>query len=139
MDDLWILYSISFKEEQPNPATRMLDEAIKNGINAKLMYYDLFEEINDNIYYDSNKITSLPKLVLLRGNDINCCKIFEKRGIKVINSSYTIINCVDKLKTHQIASKLGINQIKTIHSNQIKYDDYTPNYSKAYKAEQNVY
>ena len=123
MDDLWILYSISFRDEQPNPATRMLDEALKNGIKAKLMYYDLFEEIDDIIYYDSNKITSFPKLVLLRGNDINCCKIFEKRNIRIINSSYTISNCIDKLKTQLIASKLGINQIKTIHSKDIKYDE----------------
>lgn len=121
MDDLWILYSISFKEEQPNPATRMLDEALKNGINAKLMYYNLFEEKDNIIYYDSNIINSLPKLVLLRGNDLNACKIFEKRGIRVINSSYTIINCCDKLLTHKLADKLGINQIKTIHNPNINY------------------
>lgn len=123
MDDLWILYSISFKEEQPNPATRMLDEAINSGLKAKLMYYDLFKEINKKIYYDSNEINELPKLILLRGNDLNSCLIFEKRGIKVINSSFTINNCCDKLKTHQIASKLNIKQIKTIHSNTIKYDE----------------
>ena len=127
MDDLWILYSISFKDETPNPSTRMLDEALNNGIIAKLMYYDLFEEKSGKIYYDSNEINTLPKLVLLRGNDLNVCEIFEKRGIRIINSSYTITNCCDKLKTHNIAEKLGIKQIKTIHSNNIKFDEITKN------------
>ena len=127
MEDLWILYSISFKEDMPNPATRMLDEAFKNCINAKLMFYDLFQEKDNKIYYDSKEISDLPKLVLLRGNDIKVCEIFEKRGIKIINSSYTIINCCDKLKTHNIANNLGINQIKTIHSTTIKYDEIVNN------------
>ena len=121
--DLWILYAISFKDNQPNPATRMYDEAIKNNIDSKLMYYDLLREENNILYYDNEIITELPKIALLRGNDINACKILEKRGIKVINSSYTINHCVDKLKTHEFAKKLNIPQILTYHLANLKYDE----------------
>ena len=121
--ELWILYNISFMEEQPNPATRMYDEAIKNNIESKLMYYQLLKE-KDNILYDDNEIvTELPKIALLRGNDMNVSSMLEKRGIKVINSTYTIENCVDKLKTHNMCSKLNIKQIKTYHFNNLSFDE----------------
>ena len=120
--DLWILYNISFKENQPNPATRMYDEAIKNNIDSKLMYYELLKEENNNLYYDNILITVFPKIVLLRGNDTNVSKILEKRGIKVINSTFTINNCVDKLKTHEFVKRLNINQILTYQLNDINYE-----------------
>ena len=120
--DLWILYNISFKENQPNPATRMYDEAIKNNIDSKLMYYELLKEENNNLYYDNILITDFPKIALLRGNDTNVSKILEKRGIKVINSTFTINNCVDKLKTHEFVKRLNINQILTYQLNDINYE-----------------
>ena len=120
--DLWILYTISFKENQPNPATRMYDEAIKNNIDSKLMYYELLKEENNNLYYDNILITDFPKIALLRGNDTNVSKILEKRGIKVINSTFTINNCVDKLKTHEFVKRLNINQILTYQLNDINYE-----------------
>lgn len=120
--DLWILYTISFKENQPNPATRMYDEAIKNNIDSKLMYYELLKEENNNLYYDNILITDFPKIALLRGNDTNVSKILEKRGIKVINSTFTINNCVDKLKTHEFVKRLNINQILTYWLNDINYE-----------------
>lgn len=123
MDDLWIIYSIKFKEDMPNPATRMLDEALSNGLKSKLMFYELFEEKNNQIYYDNKILEELPKIVLLRGNDTNVSSLFEKRNIKVINSTYTIKNCVDKLKTHMLASSLDIKQIKTYHFENISYDE----------------
>ena len=115
MLDLWILYSISFKDNMPNPATRMYDEAIKNNINAKLMFYDLFQFKDDEIYYDGKKVLEFPKIALLRGNDTNVSLMLEELGIKVINSTYTITNCIDKLKTHAFADYLDIPQIKTYH------------------------
>ncbi|MBQ7641033.1 MAG: RimK family alpha-L-glutamate ligase [Acholeplasmatales bacterium] len=121
--DLWILYNISFMEEQPNPATRMYDEAIKNNIESKLMYYQLLKEKDNILYYDNEIVTELPKIALLRGNDMNVSSMLEKRGIKVINSTYTIENCVDKLKTHNICSKLNIKQIKTYHFNNLSFDE----------------
>ena len=120
--DLWILYTISFKENQPNPATRMYDEAIKNNIDSKLMYYELLKEENNNLYYDNILITDFLKIALLRGNDTNVSKILEKRGIKVINSTFTINNCVDKLKTHEFVKRLNINQILTYQLNDINYE-----------------
>ena len=119
--DLWILYNISFMEEQPNPATRMYDEAIKNNIESKLMYYQLLKEKDNILYYDNEIVTELPKIALLRGNDMNVSSMLEKRGIKVINSTYTIDNCVDKLKTHNMCSKLNIKQIKTYHFNNLSF------------------
>lgn len=121
--DLWILYNISFMEEQPNPATRMYDEAIKNNIESKLMYYQLLKEKDNILYYDNEIVTELPKIALLRGNDMNVSSMLEKRGIKVINSTYTIDNCVDKLKTHNMCSKLNIKQIKTYHFNNLNFDE----------------
>ena len=121
--DLWILYNISFMEEQPNPATRMYDEAIKNNIESKLMYYQLLKEKDNILYYDNEIVTELPKIALLRGNDMNVSSMLEKRGIKVINSTYTIDNCVDKLKTHNMCSKLNIKQIKTYHFNNLSFDE----------------
>ena len=63
------------------------------------------------------------RIILLRGNDINVSTIFEKRNIKVINSTYTINNCVDKLKTHKICDELNIKQIKTYHFKNISYSE----------------
>ena len=123
MVDLWILYNESFKYDMPNPATRMLDEAIKNNINAKLLFYTDLEEINDIIYYEKKEVKDFPKIALLRGNDTNVSLMLEKKGIKVINSTYTINNCCDKLLTHNHASKLNIKQIKTIHFSNMKYED----------------
>ena len=96
--DLWILYNISFKENMPNPATRMYDEAIKNKINSKLLFYDLLKEENGLLYYDNELMNELPKIALLRGNDTKVSKMLENKGIKVINSTFTIDNCIDKNK-----------------------------------------
>ncbi len=123
MVDLWILYNISFKEDQPNPATRMYDEAINNNIKANLMYYQLLENRNGDIYYDNKKVEELPKIALLRGNDTAVSKMLEDKGIKVINSTYTIINCVDKLLTHNMAKKLDMPQIKTYHFKDYSFDE----------------
>ncbi len=123
MVDLWILYSINFMENQPNPATRMYDEAIKNNINSKLMYYELLKEENNNLIYDNEIITELPKIALLRGNDTNVSSLLEKRGVKVINSTFTIVSCVDKLKTHTLAGMLNINQIKPYHLSDLSFNN----------------
>jgi len=119
--DLWILYNDSFKENMPNPATRMYDEAIKNNIDAKLLFYPYLKLINDKIYYENEEMNDLPKIALLRGNDTYVSKMLEDKGIKVINSTYTINNCCDKLLTHKHASKLNIDQIKTIHFKGMDY------------------
>lgn len=119
--DLWILYNDSFKENMPNPATRMYDEAIKNNIDAKLLFYPYLKLINNKIYYENEEMNDLPKIALLRGNDTYVSKMLEDKGIKVINSTYTINNCCDKLLTHNHASKLNIDQIKTIHFKDMDY------------------
>lgn len=123
MSDLWIIYNASY-DYGNNSATRMLDEAIRQGINASLMFSDYFSFNKDGIFYKEEIIKEYPRVIFYRGRDENLIIPFEKKGIKVINSSETTVNCKDKYKTHQIANNLNINQPKTFLLENKSYDHY---------------
>lgn len=118
--DLWILYSDSFDNNIENPATRMLNEANKFNIKAELLFYPYFKIEDDFLYYKDNLVLEYPKIVFMRGQAHELVSFLEKKGVKSINSSYTIKACRDKLITHQIVGSLGIPQIKTL-----KASDYS--------------
>ncbi len=129
MDDLWILYNNSFDTGMPNPATRMLDEAINNNINAKLMFVDYFKEENNIIYYKDKVISLLPKIVLMRANNIDVAKMFEKKHVKIINSTKSILLCRDKYMTHKLVNDLYIPQIKTELLNNLTFNEIIKKYN----------
>ena len=41
--DLWIIYNSTFDVLEETPATRMLNEALNQGIKAKLMFYPYYD------------------------------------------------------------------------------------------------
>ncbi len=111
--DLWIIYNSTFDVLEETPATRMLNEALNQGIKAKLMFYPYFNIENNTLYYKNEIIEEYPKIVFVRGQEHILMNHFENKGVKTINSSYTITTCRDKWLTHSLVDTLNIKQIKT--------------------------
>ncbi len=127
MKDLWIIYSTRYVENE-NPATRMLDEALKHEIDAELRFYDDFEIKDDILYYQKNEENDFPKIVFLRCNHIEFAEFFEKHNIRVINSSYAIKYAKDKYLAHMEVKKLDIPQIRGELLNNLTFDDIKKKY-----------
>ena len=58
-------------------------------------------EENNIIYYKDKVVSLLPKIVLMRANNIDVAKMFEKKHVKIINSS--------KLESHPIWMAFFLN------------------------------
>ena len=110
--DLWILYNESYDKEGDNPASRMLVDAKCFNIKAELKFYQYFNIRNDLLYY-KNELANLPKIAFIRGQDSKLMEYLERKGVRTINSSFTIKSSLDKLKTHRIVNRLNIKQILT--------------------------
>lgn len=113
MKQIWILYSASFDTIEDNPAKRMLGEALKHKLDAKLYFYQYFMMHNNRLYYNEQEVLSYPHVVFIRGHELPLIEHFESKGVRVINSAHTTKNCRDKYLTHQIVDTLNIPQPKT--------------------------
>lgn len=123
MKQLWILYSASFDTKEENPATRMLDEALSQEIDAKLYFYHYFTFSEGVLYYQDKKVHEYPQVVFIRGHELSLIEHFESKGVRVINSSFTTKHCRDKYLTHQIVDTLHIPQPKTILLSSVTFNE----------------
>lgn len=113
MSKLWILYSSYFDNIEDNSAKRMLNEALGLGIESELYFFNYFEIKENDLFYKDKIITEYPKVVFMRGHLVSLIEHFESKGVKCVNSSFTMINCRDKWLTHQIVFKTNALQPKT--------------------------
>ena len=120
---LWIIYSSKYDEEADNPAKRMLKEALDQGLDAKLLYFNYFKIENGNLYYNDEEITNFPKVAFLRCNEIWLAEYLESKNVHVINNAFCIKHCKDKYLTHKIVDSLGYKGIKTILLKDKSYSD----------------
>lgn len=120
---LWIIYSSKYDEEADNPAKRMLAEAVNQGIESELLYFNYFRVDGNNLYYKDNIVENFPDVAFLRCNEIWLAEFLESKNVRVINNSYSIKHCKDKLLTHQIVDELGYKGIKTVTLGNKKYKE----------------
>jgi len=84
-------------------------------ITHYIKFFEQFNIKNGELYYDGEKISVFPKLAVFRGYVPELYVHLEKRGVRIINSAFTIDNCRDKLATKRILDKNGISSPKTLH------------------------
>ena len=84
------------------------DAAMQNGIELKVFFY------NSPQVEEQFKQAPLPDFVFLRGYHIPLAQWYESQGIKVINTSESMILCRDKFLTFQKLDELGIPTPQTL-------------------------
>lgn len=125
---IWIIYSkIVLNPDKSNAISWMLDEASLAGFDAKIIFAeDLLLKVNNNamkIYHKNNEI-EYPEVAFTRCYDIALIKQLELLGIKTINTSESLENCLDKWKAHQLLAYNNITTPDTIFSHYVKsFDD----------------
>lgn len=120
---LWIIYSSSFDTEEDNPAKRMYNEALNYNIESQLMFYQYFDIINDELFYKNKKIEVFPNIAFLRCHELELAIFLENNNVKVVNSSFTIKSCRDKLITHKLVAQTNVEQIPTIKLDDLEYNE----------------
>ena len=84
------------------------DAAMQNGIELKVFFY------NSPQVEEQFKQAPLPDFVFLRGYHIPLAQWYESQGIKVINTSESMVLCRDKFLTFQKLDELGIPTPQTL-------------------------
>ena len=84
------------------------DAAMQNGIELKVFFYDS-PEVEPQFTG-----APLPDFVFLRGYHIPLAQWYESQGVKVINTSHSMIACRDKYITSQMLSAANIHTPETL-------------------------
>lgn len=125
MEELWIIYGNHHDTCSDNPAYRMLNEALSQGISSKLMFYQYFKIKENKLFYKEQEIDSLPKIVFMRCFELDLCFYFEKNNVRVVNSFFTTKTCRDKWLTHEVVNKTKARSPKTLLLNDLSYEEIT--------------
>jgi len=116
---LWIIYSkVVLNPNKNNAISWMEDEARNCGFDVQVLFAEdivLMAHESHMLYYQGEKMT-LPDIVLTRCYDIHMLEHLERAGVKVFNSSKSLMQCRNKWHTHQILTSESIKSPKTIFS-----------------------
>lgn len=113
----WAIYP-SHQKSVSNAFEWMIESAAKNGISLTLRFADRISiTIGDKltkILYDGEEC-ALPHFVLMRHYDHNLSTIFENMGIRVFNTTSSMMLSQNKLLTHLALQKCNIKTIFTLY------------------------
>ncbi len=116
---LWVIYSN--KHENSMVTKTMQKTAKQNGIDCKILFFEYFSFLVENetqkLYYKSKLITSFPDVAMARGYNVQIRSFLENCGTKFVNSTKGALTTLDKLESHFVASRLKMNQPKTLFGN----------------------
>ncbi len=131
--DVWIIYTKTMYEKKIENKTlnNLIDYAYeKHNMDLSILSDHLFTIVcdgkNNKLLYDKKEIAVLPKIVFMKKYDLYLARQFELLGVKVFNSSESMSNSRNKLKTYQILTEKGISIPKSIYiSSGVKRRDFT--------------
>lgn len=130
---LWVIYNK--KHENTIVPKSMQQAAKRNGIDCKIFYFEYFSfEIKNGerkLFYKSKHLKSFPDVAFARGYNSTIRSFLEKQGVKFVNSTTGALTTLDKLETHFVASKFGINQPKTLFGN-LTFEEITSKLGKPF-------
>lgn len=117
MIDGWAIYP-SPQEGTSNAFEWMIESAAKNGISLTLRFADRISIIIGDklikVLYDVEEVT-LPHFILMRHYDHNLSTIFEDIGVRVFNTTSSMMLSQNKLLTHLVLQKCNIKTIFTLY------------------------
>ena len=113
---LWLLYEKQFDVGLSPIPWSMARHCETFGVSFDIMFIEYFSIIEDNLFYKDMASPMLPLFVLFRGYEFKLSTWFEKKGVRVINTSFSMKSCKDKWITYQLVSKTNIPQPLTIIS-----------------------
>jgi RimK family alpha-L-glutamate ligase len=122
MEKVWFFYSNwTYNKKSQNGFIKRLLEKAKNIYQIDLEVYNLAKFVistgdYNTIYYEGEKIKEFPKYAISRKLDIFFIRQLEMLGVKVFNSSQSMVDAKNKLKTHQILTEAGIKSPKTLYA-----------------------
>lgn len=105
--DAWVIVGSFVIKNNKNRYIRISREIKETyDINVKFINYAnisiALENGNTKIFLFNKEVTELPKYAVILRYDIYLIKALESLGVRCINSSSSIINARNKLKTYQI-------------------------------------
>lgn len=122
MEKVWFFYSHwTYNKKSENGFIKRLLDKAKNIYHVDLEVYNLAKFIintgdYNTVYYEGKEIKTFPKYAISRKLDIFFIRQLEMLGVKVFNSSQSMVDAKNKLKTHQILTEAGIKSPKTLYS-----------------------
>lgn len=121
---LWVLYEAKYDREPMTIPWSMARHAKKYSIDVEVLFIEYFS-INGNLLcYKGNRKDTLPRLVLMRGYNLELAEHFEAMGVRVINSAFAMKSCKDKLLTDSILRNAGgLPLITTIYADGRTFDE----------------
>lgn len=122
MKDAWIVYSkfIMDKKNKNGDKDLVINEAKeKYNLDIDLVcahdFYVACDERGNKLYYKGKLLNEIPKFIVFRKYDIYLARQFELMGSVVMNSSQSMVDARNKMKTYQILAKNNIRIPKTLY------------------------
>jgi len=122
MKDAWIVYSkfIMDKKNKNGDKDLVINEAKeKYNLDIDLVcahdFYVACDERGNKLYYKGKLLNEIPKYIVFRKYDIYLARQFELMGSVVMNSSQSMVDARNKMKTYQILAKNNIRIPKTLY------------------------
>ena len=110
----WVVAESS-REQDKLLVDKLMEFAEQDGLDAKLVY---IEEL------DISKVTTWPRVALLRGYSLELYAALQKNGVYCINNDFCMRSCWDKIATFKLLDKHGIKMPKTLFfKHAVTYDE----------------
>ena len=94
---------------------RMAEYARHKGLDCEVIIVDHIKFDSDKLFYNDTEVTRFPDIVFFREYNKALRIFLYRRGVRCINSLYTIDNTYDKLQCHKALEKHGIVQPKFLY------------------------
>ncbi len=127
MSYAWIVYSLdTYKSGFHNNAFDwMTSEAKSRGIDLDVLFSEKirFDETADFVFKSEGRALKKPDFVIMRSYDFVLSRALEARGIRLINSSLSMLTARNKALSSVALSKESVPTPKTLYANHSSYGE----------------
>ena len=109
VNEIWFIYKQKFKDDVADFVTK---SAKKAKLKNKILFYEKFKIINDNLFYNDVIIKKFPKIAFVRIYDFIFNKFLMDKGVVVVNNPFSMSLCQNKFLTHTFLKQFKIKQPK---------------------------
>jgi RimK family alpha-L-glutamate ligase len=104
---------------------KITELCVRNSVKSQIKCFEHFEiSAQGQLLYEKEVITDFPKVAFFRGYNIQLYTAFESRGVRVVDNDYCVRSCWDKVVTHKLLEKHGVNMPKTLFfKTAVTYED----------------
>ena len=112
--DIWIVTEQNEKDDiLPKKLVELCEQ---NGISAEIKTFEQFK--------DTPPAAPFPKVAFFRGYTVELYVALEKHGVRVIDNDFCVRTCWDKVVTHKLLEKHGVNLPKTLfYKHAVTYEE----------------